>query len=287
MSGSKIFTFHFSLFLFMLTSCSYIGEDERYIKVEPVGQDSITTDTVGKMEMRRVLLEDFTGQRCVNCPNASDVITGLQESFGADTVIAVAIHAGPLAFYTNSKFLGLRTQTGDEYYSHWQLEYQPVGLVNRSAPTEYQEWTAKVREELQKTSSVTISLSGQISADRTSLTVNTAVTGLEGTASGYLQLWLTEDDITAFQLMPDGTRKDDYLHHHVFRAAVNGLWGQEILVEEGQTVNTAHTMPIDREWNPERLAVVAFIYNDEGVLQVRQFNIFDNETQNEPPNANP
>ena len=273
MSGSKFFILHSSFLIFLLTACSYIGEDERYIEVEPIGQDSVTTDTIAKVEMRRVLLEDFTGQRCVNCPNASDVIASLQESFGADTVIAVAIHAGPLAFYTNSKFLGLRTQTGDEYYDYWQLQYQPVGLVNRSAPAEYHDWTAKVRQELQKTSPVTISLSGQMAADSTSVTVDTAVKGVEGTTTGYLQLWLTEDDITAFQFMPDGTRKDDYLHHHVFRATINGTWGQEIMVEEGQTVNTSHTMPIDKEWNPERLSVVAFIYNDGGVLQVKQFNL--------------
>lgn len=50
----------------LLASCSNIAEDERYIYVKPA-------------EVKRsVLIEDFTGQRCINCPNANDEIATLQ-----------------------------------------------------------------------------------------------------------------------------------------------------------------------------------------------------------------
>ena len=39
------------------TACSNIDDDERLIYVEPV------------TEMRNVLIEDFTGQKCPNCGN--------------------------------------------------------------------------------------------------------------------------------------------------------------------------------------------------------------------------
>ena len=188
-------------------ACSHIDEGDRLIYVEP----TVPNNSVS----RCVLLEDFTGQRCVNCPKANDEIRALQEQYGADSVIAVAIHSGPLGFHTNAKFVGLSTDTGDEYYNHWGLEYQPVGLVNRGVPTEYTAWNTRIREELQKPAPVSINIA--VLRNNDELTIRADVEGIEGTVSGHLQLWVVEDNVTAFQLMPDGTRNDAYLHQHVFR----------------------------------------------------------------------
>ena len=53
-----------------MTACSNIDEDERLIYVKPAAVE------------RSVLLEDFTGQRCVNCPLAADEIAKLHEQYG-------------------------------------------------------------------------------------------------------------------------------------------------------------------------------------------------------------
>ena len=217
---------------------------------------------------RRVLLEDFTGQRCVNCPKASDEIKALQEQYGEDHVIAVGIHSGPLGFYTKGDYLGLSTEVGDEYYDHWALEYQPVGLIDRGAPLEYTAWNARIREELEKTAPVEIDI--ELHQNDNQLTVQAEVMGIDGTTSGKLQLWLTEDGITAFQMMPDGTRNMEYIHRHVFRAAINGTWGESVSVAEGETFTTKdYLFAIPEGWNADRLSVVAFVYNDQGVLQAK------------------
>ena len=54
----------------LLASCDNISEDERFIYVKPADVK------------RRVLIEDFTGQRCVNCPAAHEEIDRLQEQYG-------------------------------------------------------------------------------------------------------------------------------------------------------------------------------------------------------------
>ena len=242
-------------------ACSHIDEDDRLIYVEP----TVPNNSVS----RCVLLEDFTGQRCVNCPKANDEIHALQQQYGADTVIAVAIHSGPLGFHTNAKFVGLSTDTGDDYYNHWNLEYQPVGLVNRGVPTEYTAWNTRIREELQKPAPVSINIAVQRNDDE--LTIRADVEGIEGTVSGHLQLWVVEDNVTAFQLMPDGTRNDAYLHQHVFRTALNGAWGEEMTVKEGEhSVTPNYTLKVPAEWKIDDLAIIAFLYNDQGVLQVRK-----------------
>lgn len=164
----------------LLVGCDHIAEDERLIYEKP------------EPSQRVVLLEDFTGQRCVNCPTATDVIEQLQETYG-EALVAVGIHGGPLAFAGNARVLGLKTETGDLYYNHWKLEYQPVGLINRREPVNYTEWATIVKEELAKPSP--LHLLG--SADLEDGTINIIIDaeGTDGTVTGKLQVWLLEDSI--------------------------------------------------------------------------------------------
>ena len=246
-----------------VAACSHIDEDEQLIYVKPAPVE------------RSILLEDFTGQRCVNCPKAAEEIAKLHEQYGEDAVIAVSIHSGPLGFHTNSRFLGLSTDVGDEYYNHWQLEYQPVGMINRGAPAEYTAWGALIRDALQRQAPVDI----ELEVSSVEHVAHCKVTGVDGDTQGKLQLWIVEDGITAFQMMPDGTRNDNYVHNHVFRAAVNGTWGDEIAVNEGYSVEREFSLVIPDDWNREKLSVIAFVYNDSGVLQVTKSPLIYSEEQ--------
>ena len=80
-------------------------------------------------------------------------------------------------------------------------------------------------------------------------------------------MWLIEDGIVALQMMPDGSSNDDYVHNHVFRAAVNGTWGEDVTVKEGEATNKQYTYTLPENWNAENVSVVAFVYSDNGVEQ--------------------
>ena len=245
--------FAFTALVFM--ACSHIDEDERLIYVKPAAVQ------------RSVLLEDFTGQRCINCPKASDEIKLLQEQYGEDNVIAVSVHSGPLGFHSTPQLVGLSTDTGDEYFNHWQFDYQPVGMINRKGGCEYTTWNTHIREELEKTAPVNINL--VVTTEGSQKSVQANVTGVDGNITGKLQLWLTEDNVTAFQMMPDGTRDMNYLHQHVLRAAINGTWGEDISIKEGETsISQIYSLPTSSEWKAEDLSVIAFVYNEQGVHQV-------------------
>jgi hypothetical protein len=94
--------------------CTPIDENERLIEVDkPQAQ-------------RAVLIEDFTGQWCSNCPNAASVIESLLETYGSDVIIPVAIHSGPQGFQGGTAEMpGLKTDLGDVYYNKYGIEYQP------------------------------------------------------------------------------------------------------------------------------------------------------------------
>jgi len=246
--------------LLLLTACSYIGEEERLIYVKPEPAERI------------VLLEDFTGQRCVNCPKGTEVIEQLQETFG-DNVIAVGIHGGPLGFAGNARYEGLATDAGNQYYSHWGFDYQPIGLVNRHGAVNYTDWATAVREELAKPAPLRLAVVSRLDDGEISIVVNAF--GTDGVVEGKLQVWLLEDSITALQLMPGGSPNPDYVHNHVLRAPVNGLWGEDFAIAEGETKEHRLTCRPDAAWKPGHLSIVAFVYNGDGVLQAAKSSLTD------------
>lgn len=243
--------------LIMLSSCSNIDENDRFIYVPPVA--------VG----RCVLIEDFTGQTCLNCPRAAETIEKLQEQYGADTVIAVAIHSGPLALKPTASVIGLRTDLGDLYYGYWKVESQPSGLVNRKGGlTNDSQWASLVYNEIQQKATVDIKLAISNDTITHQSHVKATINNLGESFCGKLQLWLVEDDIKALQRMPDGKFNKEYIHNHVLRKAINGDWGEEIALGKDATADKEADFQLENGWKVKNMSIVAFVYNDNGVLQV-------------------
>lgn len=251
--------FNFYIAAMFMAACSNVDEADRLIYVKPAPA------------ARCVLLEDFTGQRCVNCPRGTEVIEQLQAEYGDSVFIAVGIHSGPLGFKGNARLTGLATTIGDEYYNHWNLEYQPVGLVDRHGAVNYTDWALAVKEELARPATLTIKAAANIVDNQVDIRLTMA--GTDGTTTGKLQIWLLEDGIKAMQLMPDGAGNNEYVHNHVLRTPVNGTWGEDFTIQEAETKVTHHTQAIDPAWNKDNLSIVAFVYNDQGVQQAAKIRI--------------
>lgn len=248
-------------------ACSEIDEADRFIYVKPADVN------------RAVLIEDFTGQLCTNCPTATTEIENLIAGYGDTAVIAVGIHSGPMGYEGYGDNIGLLTETGDEYFYHWGITSQPAGIVNRSSGVlKYSDWAAAVRNEISKQASLSLDVSNAYDESNRVLNISVSSLGTNGTTTGKIQVWLVEDDIVAVQLMPDGSENYSYVHNHVFRAAVNGTWGDDFSIAEGESLSNDFTYSIPTNWKPENVSVVAFIYNSAGVQQVTKAPIInDNE----------
>lgn len=257
-------------------SCSNIDEGDRLIYVKPA--------EVG----RAVLIEDLTGQRCINCPTGTDIINGIIETYGEDNVIAVGIHCGPLGFAGNSKRVGLMTDTGVEYYKYWANGTnlgQPSAIFNRKkgkGPIDnLNNWAAEVGLIISEKANLSVDIANAYDAKTRTLTTKVGAFGVNGTVSGKLQVWIVEDGIKAMQMMPDGSANKEYIHNHVFRAAVNGTWGEEVTVKEGETTTKDYSYVLPETWNAENISVVAFVYNDNGVENVAKKHIVEHEEETE------
>lgn len=255
-------------------SCSNIDEGDRLIYVKPA--------EVG----RAILIEDFTGQRCINCPTGTEIINGIVDTYGEDNVIAVGIHSGPLGFAGNSKTVGLMTDTGNEYYTRWDKENkmgQPWVVFNRktSPDSHYNNWAAMVGTIISEKANLSVKIANAYDAATRTLTTTVGADGVNGTVNGKLQVWIVEDGVKALQMMPDGSANKEYVHNHVFRAAVNGTWGEDVTVKEGETTTKQYSYKLPEAWNADNIAIVAFVYNDGGVENVAKKHLVEHEGETE------
>ncbi len=256
-------------FLTAVSSCSNIEPDERYTYVEPAAAS------------RCIVVEDFTGQNCKNCPNATDGIAQLQQTYGADTIIAIAIHSGPFGHEStlSSPRLPLCTALGDDYFKHWGITGQPSVMFNRQKTyiTPYVEYFGVIVQQIMATSTpVTLSVDTAYcdADDPDKLTVTVSGYSVES-VQGKLQVYVLEDNIVNFQIMPDGSVNNNYVHNHVLRASItDDDYGDPFNIDVQKVQHATYTTKLDPSWNKENIHVVAFVYNDkDGVLQATKKHI--------------
>lgn len=270
----------------VLSACSNIDENERLIYVEPaVNIDTTEVNPYAdldslynlpvKVVARRVLIEDHTGQKCPNCPDAANMIHEFQAAYG-DLIVPVAIHSQMQGIMEPE---GLGTELGNTYYNYWKMEFKPAGLISRvdggdGKVLDKTIWIYALQYLLPLETPLDIRVKAIQDADdatKANIDVKVICTRDGQSAAGKLQVWITEDNIVAEQDNM-GTKIPDYVHNHVLRAAVNGTWGEDVSVSGLEDQKEFHyTATLKPAWKPENLAIVAFVYNDDEVVQaVRQ-----------------
>ena len=250
----------------LMVACDEVSVNDRLIYVEP------------PQVSRAVLIEDYTGQYCVNCPRATEEIERLIEQYGDSIVIAVAIHSGPFG-KSKGEPSPLYTEVGDMYFNTWGMSAQPIGLIDRlfgSTPFSYTDWAGGVNYEVAIEPPVSFLTDIDYDAETRDAAIEVQTIGLDSAlVSGEVQVWLVEDSIDSFQLMPDGSREEHYNHMHVFRASVNDPWGDALSVSHGQVAVKNYELKLDPAWVPEHCSVVTFLYDDSGVHQVAKKKLID------------
>ena len=260
------FIFHCSLFIFILflfASCGDVAEEERWIGPQEVAAT------------KNVLVEDFTGQRCVNCPEATATIVELQQligsRYGEGHVVAVAIHGGSMAI-SDEYPMGLATAEGDAMHVALGIDAWPAGVIDRRGGVcRYSEWTARVVSRMAVIPLVGIACEASADDAQINATVTVTPTASAGTSvERRLTVWLTESGIETLQFMPDGSRNASYVHNHVFRASLTEAEGRLLA---GGTETVRLSLPVKATWKAGQLAVVAFVTDETGVEQVVEVKV--------------
>jgi thiol-disulfide isomerase/thioredoxin len=256
----------FSLFaLIALCGCSGVDSDDRFIPVEGITPE------------RTILIEDFTGQNCVNCPGAHEVLDQLVAQY-PDNIIPVSIHAGHFGVAVERTrypdYVGLMQPEGDGMASRWGITAFPMGVINRTGEAlEVDAWATAVRDQLAIPSNLDIELTAALDGGNISIT---AILKPQADIKGTLHVWVIESGIVAFQ-RDTNTRIPDYVHNNVYRCSVNGIEGQGVdltaHVHETVTMTQAVRDTETEKWNTANLDIVAFLETSSGVLQAAKAHV--------------
>lgn len=226
---------------------------------------------VGGFQGKKVLLKDFTGVRCVNCPRASELAHQLQETYG-DQLIVMSVHAGFLAIPMGD-FPDFRTDEGTSWYNSHSSN--PLGAIDRTMlltgyDLQDSQWEDAVSTAVEEEQTVEINV--QNSFDDASRTVTTYVNALALTElSGNLALTvcLVEDNIVGKQAIQGGT-DDSYVHRHVFRGTLNGADGQDIQLTTDEYYSASCSMVLPDNYNVDNCSIVAYVYDNSDNKKILQ-----------------
>jgi Outer membrane protein Omp28 len=230
---------------------------------------------------RNILVEEFTGVRCVNCPAGASEIDNLQATYG-ERLIVVSIHVGDFAPpYSDSKY-DFRTADGSELE---KLLGAPIGypsaVINRkkfSGQGQMQvlrsTWAGFLASESTTPSVLNLGFNKKYDKTTRKLDVNIDVIPTENLGSEVkLTVLITENGIKDQQETPQG-KKSDYAHKHVFRKTLTRFDGDNIgILRKGETISKAFSYILPQNWAAENCKIVAFVHKsgtEKDILQVNE-----------------
>jgi len=229
---------------------------------------------------RGVLLEDFTGVRCPNCPSAQAQAKVI--AAGSSRVVVVAIHPGLanlniLTAPRNGAKYDFRNFSGGKILENLVgiPPSLPYGDVNRKLfPGEseryvsYPKWSNYVNSELLLPTPVNIYLTTNLDPVSRELLIESKIqytSTATDSGSHYLTVYITESNRVDLQ---DSAIFVDtfYVHDHFLDSVVTPYSGVQLSADkvQGRVYIKQFKLTLPSGWNAGHCEVVAFVHQDSG-----------------------
>jgi len=275
----SLFIIHYSLFI-ILISCD---------KVEPpYTKQSSSTKADSTTYKTHVLLEEFTGCACGNCPAGQAIVDSLENLYPT-TLISYEIHAGYFAELSPPTYtVDYTTTVGNALNTYFDIQNNPSALINRINTTNGKVFTSTADWGNEVATLVNVPPNIDL------ILVNTYVPGtLNLTSTVYvhtldtinqplvLSVYIIEDSLKSNQNddAPTAHVIPNYVHRNVLRGSLNGTWGtplQNGALQKNQYIVKSYNYTLNPAWKYWNVYTVAFVYNlNTGViLQCEKAKIF-------------
>ena len=215
---------------------------------------------------KTVLIKDFTGARCVNCPAAAEYAHNLQHQLGEDHIFIMSVHAGFLA-QPIGQFPDFLTDEGTEWYNNH--DSNPLFSVDHVALTDgntlgVEQIDAPVAAALGEDQSFEILVTPNYEEASRQLNVDVkafSLTDMDG--QFYITACLVEDNIVGWQTTPGGIN-NEYVFRNVFRGTLNGAYGDEFEgshVDANETFRFSYNKEIDAAYNADECYLMVYVYD--------------------------
>lgn len=237
-----------------------------------------------KMYERNVCIEEFTTEKCGNCPRVAGFLHTYLEEADPTRVFAVCHHAG---FYTDwltkacdNKLLYLFNDGGSSYAPAMMFNREPAfdsqyaagQKDNVTIPNSAAEIKAIANSFLDETMA-DAKLDMTLTYDEGESKVVIVITGESNkgydTENALLTVYLTEDNVKAKN--QSGASK--FYHQHVIRD-YNSNWGDPLTWNDNK-FSATYEFDVDEAWKKDDLKVVAFLnkHNTKNRLDNRIENV--------------
>lgn len=245
--------------------------------------------------VKKVLLEDYTGHTCGNCPGGAVVAKNQKAQYG-EKLVVVAVHAGYFAKFGKAPYTtNFTTPEGETWYTSFGFMSNPNGMINRvkagpsnSAVQAVPNWPTAIAAEMAKAPKAAISLTTLYKPESRKLDIKVSSKYLTSLTGKYnVSVLITEDGIVDYQYnygvaaggdgaYPTGD-VPNYVHPHAMRQVLNGDWGtfdSENPKADDETSAYFSTV-LKNEWKGEKCSVVAFIYDvaTKEIVQVEEVHL--------------
>jgi thiol-disulfide isomerase/thioredoxin len=259
-----VFLLNSLLLLTLLTSCS---DWEQTVELPQTNKP-----TSGRV----VLIEDFTGASCPNCPAASAEIEKLLEKY-PDNLIAMGVHSNFLGSPFKAGEVKLVTpdaQAIETFLGAWNGK--PEAAINRKLFSgqpilrigKPDTWSTYLEEELKLVPDVDLKIISNYDSVSRELIVQLTVIAKKNISEAiHLHVAITESNIINTQSNQGGAISN-YVNNHVLRKLITPTVGDKISdsMKNGETLlkEYRYILPIDAIlWRAENCTVVAFVSQDE------------------------
>ncbi len=277
--------YFFSLFgIIFFIGCDKVKEPYVEIK-EDIDSTWKPTFPERSNPLKKVLLEDFTGHQCGNCPRAHEEAQNLTSQYPGRLVI-LSEHVG---YFAEVRISGkytydFRTSVGNEIDNEFGASAAglPKGMVNRitynnSKIHDRNVWNTIVSQALQNPIQADIQILYKWNNSQEKLNVAVQVKNIQSTSPNLkLFVYLVEDSIINWQKDYSKNPQDipDYVHRHVLRAPFNGTWGENV-TWTNNLFEKRYALNINSEYNKQKLYVIAALYDNSSkeILQVEEVKI--------------
>ena len=236
---------------------------------------------------RNVLIEDFTGHKCVFCPAAADLAHALHEADPSRVYIA-SIHAGPDGIgdfqsvsppdypldFTNPEGVEIGLYFGE---NDGGFPGNPRGTVNRfnngtifQSPTQ---WTSMVNDQL-NSNNLKINIQSELNyyEETKGAFLHVELDPVDANVSENLGItvYLLEDSLVGDQKMSDNSHNSNYIHRDVHRGNLNAsAFGRPVSSEDlngdKYYINYSFVVPnqLDGQYNASNMHLLIYAFNTE------------------------
>lgn len=232
-----------------------------------------TTDSV--IPVRKILIEDYTGHNCGNCPKAKKILDSIEIVYG-EQIVGMGVHAG---FFANPPINGcspadFRTTAGTAFDNFFGISAagNPNGMINRmDYPSlthikAYNDWKGIAASLITIPPDAQIEITNTYTSSTKTVTINLDSKFLNAMIGDYkLGVYIVEDSVAGCQIDYDANPQliNNYVNRFMLRGDVNSTWGEALATDPAanSVFTKSYSSQLNTGWNDQQCYVIAYIYN--------------------------